>query len=112
MLSIFEGARVMLLQNIDTKAGLVNGRRCTVGKVIMSEDVPGQVSAIEVKFGPLNNDDEIKVPITWMRVVTFISVPKCEQNPLLPDSTQTVLRSDSSQSSGANTVKSRGVNHG
>jgi hypothetical protein len=61
----------MLLKNIDTKAGLVNGRRGTVGKVIMSEDVPGQVSAIEVKFDPLNNEDEIKVPITWVRVDSY-----------------------------------------
>jgi hypothetical protein len=37
----------------------------------MSEDVPGQVSAIEVEFDPLNNEDEIKVPMTWMRVDSY-----------------------------------------
>jgi hypothetical protein len=40
-------------------------------RVIMSEDVTGQVSAIEVEFDPLNNVDEIKVSITWMRVDSY-----------------------------------------
>jgi hypothetical protein len=70
-LSIFEGARVVLLKNIDTKAGLVNGRRGTVKKTIMYVEVPGQLSAIEVEFDPLNNEDEIKVPVAWTRVDSY-----------------------------------------
>jgi ATP-dependent exoDNAse (exonuclease V) alpha subunit len=67
-LSLFIGARVMLLKNIDTKEGLVNGRRGTVIEVIMSADVPDCVSAVKVALNRLNEQGDATVPITWIRV--------------------------------------------
>jgi hypothetical protein len=57
-LNLFVSAPVMLLKNIDTKEGLVNGRRGAVIEAIMSADVRNFVSAVKVAFDVLNDQTE------------------------------------------------------
>jgi hypothetical protein len=70
-LGVFVGADVMLLKNIDTKEGFVNGRRGTVVEVIMSADIADCVSAVKVSFDRVNDQAETTVLITWMRMDSY-----------------------------------------
>ena len=69
-LKICIGARVILLKNIDTSNGLVNGRRGEIKEIIFN-DLTNLPELLIVHFDQISIFPEVDCDITFMKVDTF-----------------------------------------
>jgi hypothetical protein len=73
--TFFQGARIMLLKNIDQDMKMVNGRRGTISEVMISDTHRKQPDALSVDFDPISGETEPTKYVVFKQAVDSLKFP-------------------------------------